>query len=492
MTVSPLRKFQLIDSDSDSDIPSISEVATKKTCDKSEPYSNRRKCVNEPRKLSESLDTSTGKDLWEDFRHEKSFHIPTPALDEVCEECLSSMKEKAKFRVVLEKGPIPKGIAMTQRKYALDLIEHAGLMTAKHAKTPLNPNIKLTDSDESPLTDKNLYRTLVGKLIYLTITRPDIAFAAQLLSQFSHSPKTSHMTALQRVIRYIKLSPGQGLFFPRFNPLCLQAYCDSDWANCPTSRRSVTGFGIFLGNSLISWQSKKQAVVSRSSTESEYRALADCSCEITWLIALLQDLHIQVPKPVKIFCDNTSAIALASNPVQHARTKHIEIDCHFVREKIKAGQILPTYVSTTSQTADVLTKALFTPLFNGCLSKLGMCDPYTLPTCGGDIGIHNAKNTKKVNSARMGLQMYYMLIKDAVDDAMEIRYKTETIANEARGCKVRGEIYAYYGSDIFNHCCASIRPCYWGLLFRSDVPFALEGDKIPLRKSVLAVPKDAP
>ncbi|GJZ42259.1 hypothetical protein Tco_0589145 [Tanacetum coccineum] len=94
--------------------------------------------------------------------------------------------------------------------------------------------------------------------------------------------------------------------------------------------------------------------------------------------------------------------------------------------------------------------------------------------------------------ARMGLQMYYMLIKDAVDDAMEIRYKTETIANEARGCKVRGEIYAYYGSDIFNHCCASIRPCYWGLLFRSDVPFALEGDKIPLRKSVLAVPKDAP
>ncbi|GJT51071.1 uncharacterized mitochondrial protein-like protein [Tanacetum coccineum] len=174
------------------------------------------------------------------------------------------------------------------------------------------------------------YRTLVGKLIYLTITKPDIAFAAQLLSQFSHSPHTSHLKALQRVLRYIKLSPGQGLFFLRSNSLTLQAYCDSDWATCPESRRSITGFGIFLGHGLISWQSKKQAVVSRSSIEAEYRALADCSCEITWLNSLLQDLHIPITTPVKVFCDNSSAIALASNHVQHARTKHIEIDCHFV------------------------------------------------------------------------------------------------------------------------------------------------------------------
>nr|GEW05557.1 cysteine-rich RLK (receptor-like protein kinase) 8 [Tanacetum cinerariifolium] len=146
------------------------------------------------------------------------------------------------------------------------------------------------------------------------------------------------------VLRYIKLSPGQGLFFPRFNPLNLQAYCDSDWATCPTTRRPVT--------------------------EAEYRGLADCSCEITLLNSLLQDFHIPITSPVKVFCDNSSAIALASNPVQHDRTKHIEIDCHLVRDKIKDGQILPIYIPTTAQIADLLTKALRTPLFNNCLSKL--------------------------------------------------------------------------------------------------------------------------
>ncbi|GJT76414.1 reverse transcriptase domain-containing protein [Tanacetum coccineum] len=292
-----------------------------------------------------------------------------------------------------------KGLVMTQRKYAFDLIKHAGLTHTKHAKTPLDPNIKLTYDSATPLTNSSHYRTLVGKLIYLTITRPDITFAAQLLSQFSHSPHTTHLKALQRVLRYIKLSLGQGLFFSRTNPLTLQAYCDSDWATCPASRRSVTGFGVFLGDSLISWQSKKQAVVSRSSTEAEYRALADCSCEITWLNSLLKDLHIPITTPVKVFCDNSSAIALASNPVQHARTKHIEIDCQFVRDKIKAGQILPIYVPTTSQTADLLTKALHTPLYNKCLSKLGMCDPYTLPTCRGDIG---TQSISKVNTVYKG------------------------------------------------------------------------------------------
>ncbi|GJR79245.1 cysteine-rich receptor-like protein kinase 8 [Tanacetum coccineum] len=141
-----------------------------------------------------------------------------------------------------------KGLVMTQRKYAFDLIEHAGLTHTKHAKTPLDPNIKLTYDSGTPLTDSSHYRTLVGKFIYLTITRPDIAFAAQLLSQFSHSPHTTHLKALQRVLRYIKLSLGQGLFFSRTNPLTLQAYCDSDWATCPASRRSVTGFGAsFVG-----------------------------------------------------------------------------------------------------------------------------------------------------------------------------------------------------------------------------------------------------
>ncbi|GJT81636.1 RmlC-like cupins superfamily protein [Tanacetum coccineum] len=252
------------------------------------------------------------------------------------------------------------GIVMTQRKYALDLIEYANLQNEKPAKTPLDLRIKLTYTEGEPLQDPSYYRTLVGKLIYLTISRPDLAFVAHLLSQFTQNPHTSHLQALHRVIRYIKLSPGQGLFLPRHNPAIPHAYCDSDWANCPNSRRSITGFGIFLGNTLISWHSKKQPVVSRSSTEAEYRALADYSCEITWLISQLKDLSIFVTTPFRILCDNISTIALASNPVQHARTKHIELDCHFMRDKIKAGQIQVSYVLTMAQAADIFTKALTT------------------------------------------------------------------------------------------------------------------------------------
>ncbi|GJU39740.1 homogeneously-staining region [Tanacetum coccineum] len=192
----------------------------------------------------------------------------------------------------------------------------------------------------------DLHEEIVGKLIYLTITRPDLSFVAQALSQFSHQPTTAHMDALYRVLRYIKLNPGQG--------------------QC-----------------LISWSSKKQLVVSRSSTEVEYRALADCTCEITWLQCLFKDLQVHTPTPTHIFCDNGSTIALASNPVHYARTKHIEIDCHFVRDKIKNKQVICIFIPSRLQAADVLTKGLPKALHYNCLSKLGICDRYTLPTCKG-------------------------------------------------------------------------------------------------------------
>nr|GEU42809.1 uncharacterized mitochondrial protein AtMg00810-like [Tanacetum cinerariifolium] len=246
-------------------------------------------------------------------------------------------------------APVAKntnGIVMTQRKYTLNLIKYANLQNEKPAKTPLDPRIKLTYTE-----------------------------------------------ALHRVIRYIKISPGQGLFLPRHNPAILHAYYDSDWANYPNSKRSITGFGIFVGNTLISWHSKKQPVISRSSTKAEYRALADYSCKITWLISLLKDLGIFVTTLVRILCDNISTIALASNLVQHARTKHIELDCHFVRDKIKAGQIQVSYVPTKAQAADIFTKALITYPYRQCLSKLGMCDPYTLPAYGGDDSIQHKVNS---------------------------------------------------------------------------------------------------
>ncbi|GJR25787.1 retrovirus-related pol polyprotein from transposon RE1 [Tanacetum coccineum] len=258
------------------------------------------------------------------------------------------------------------------QKYALDLLQCSDVLNQKPSTIPLDPlkNLNLTDGD--PLPDPSLYRKLVGKLIYLSITRPDLSFAPQTLSQFSHQPTTAHMDALYKVLRYIKLCPGQGLHFLKDNNLCLSAYCDSDWAACPITRRSVSGSSIFLGPCLISWSLKKQLVVSRSSTEAEYRALADCPCEITWLQCLFKDLQVHTPTPINIFCDNESTIALASNPVHHVRTKHIEIDCHFITDKIKSNQVLPIFIPSKLQAVDVLTKGLPKALHYNCLSKFGI------------------------------------------------------------------------------------------------------------------------
>ncbi|GKC96412.1 retrovirus-related pol polyprotein from transposon RE1 [Tanacetum coccineum] len=296
------------------------------------------------------------------------------------------------------------GITMPQRKYALELLQSGQVLNEKPVITPIDPQSPLNDTTGTPLPDPSHYMTLVGKLIYLTITRPNISFAAQLLSQFSHSLRTTHMKALLRVLRYIKLSLGQALHFTHtFNPQ-LQAYCDSNWAASPITKRFVIGSAIFLGKCLISWSLKKQYVVFRSSTEAEYRALADCTCEITWLKCLLKDLHINLTNPTTSYCDNASTVALASNPIQHARIKHIELDCHFVRDKIREGSISPTIIPSRQQAAYVLTKGLCKVFHYNCISKFGICDPYTLPTCRGGIEgraedqsstLHQANTVKK-------------------------------------------------------------------------------------------------
>lgn len=171
------------------------------------------------------------------------------------------------------------------------------------------------------------------------------------------NPTQDHLNAAHKVLRYLKLAPAQGLFYPRNQELKLRAFCDSDWASCPISRRSMTGYCISLGSSLISWKTKKQAVVSLSSAEAEYRAMAQTSREVTWLVRLLADLQIHMDS-VPLFCDNNAAIHISRNPVFHERTKHIEIDCHFVRQSISSGLISPCYIASSEQPADLFTKSL--------------------------------------------------------------------------------------------------------------------------------------
>ncbi|EOY05030.1 Cysteine-rich RLK (RECEPTOR-like protein kinase) 8 [Theobroma cacao] len=224
---------------------------------------------------------------------------------------------KLKYFLGIEVARSPSGIVLSQHKYVLDILSKCGLMGSKPSSFPIDQQHKLA-SDTGPLcSNPELYRRLVGRLLYLTITRPDISYVVHLLSQFMHNPRQLHLNAVFCVLRYLKNAPGQGLLLPSNNSLSLRAYCDADWAGCPTTRRSTTDYIIFLGSSPISWRSKKQTVVSRSSTEAEYRAMATISNEIIWLIQLLRDLQVPCSNLVPLFCDNQAAIHIAANPVFH-------------------------------------------------------------------------------------------------------------------------------------------------------------------------------
>ncbi|CAH9081001.1 unnamed protein product, partial [Cuscuta epithymum] len=240
-----------------------------------------------------------------------------------------------KYFLGLEVARSPRGIFLCQRKYVLDILAETGLTGAKPADFPMPQNHGL-QSDAGPFfSDPERYRRLVGKLIYLTLTRPDINYSVHILSQFMQEPRQAHWDAVIRVLRYLKGHPGQGIVYRRDSPLEILGYCDSDWASCPKTRRSVTGYFVTLGGSPISWRTKKQATVSRSSAEAEYRSMATLTCELLWLRSLFSSLRIKLP-PLKLFCDNKAALHIASNPVFHERTKHIELDCHFIRDHVKS------------------------------------------------------------------------------------------------------------------------------------------------------------
>ncbi|RVX01865.1 Retrovirus-related Pol polyprotein from transposon TNT 1-94 [Vitis vinifera] len=268
------------------------------------------------------------------------------------------------------------GVVLSQRKYALDILEETGMLDCKPVDTPMDPNVKLVPGQGEPLGDPGRYRRLVGKLNYLTITRPDISFPVSVVSQFLQSPCDSHWDAVIRILRYIKSTPGQGVLYENRGHTQVVGYTDADWAGSPTDRRSTSGYCVFIGGNLISWKSKKQDVVARSSAEAEYRAMALATCELIWLRHLLQELRFGKDEQMKLICDNQAALHIASNPVFHERTKHIEVDCHFIREKIASGCVATSFVNSNDQLADIFTKSLRGPRIKYICNKLGAYDVY--------------------------------------------------------------------------------------------------------------------
>ncbi|KAG1337790.1 Retrotransposon protein [Cocos nucifera] len=241
---------------------------------------------------------------------------------------------KMKYFLGMEVVQSSFGIFLSQEKYAIDLLEKFHMLNCKPAKTPMNSNDKLMVEDGSDKADEKVFRSMVGGLIFLTHTRPDIMFAVSLISRFMHSPSNHHFGAAKRVLRYVAGTTSLGIMYSKVNDFKLLSFTDSSWADCADDRKSTTGYCFSFGSGLISWCSKKRPTIALSSIEAEHIACTVAACQAVWLRRILSDLKKKQAAATPLICDNKSAIVLANNPIFHGRSKHIEVRCHFIGELV--------------------------------------------------------------------------------------------------------------------------------------------------------------
>jgi hypothetical protein len=260
----------------------------------------------------------------------------------------------------IEVNKVTDGLVLTQEKYASDLLKRVNMFSCKPVTTPLSTSERLSAFEGARLgpRDATNYRSIVGALQYLTLTRPDIAFLVNKVCQFLHAPTEIHWAAIKRILRYLRQNTKIGLKIRKTSSMLVSAFYDADWAGSVDDRRSTSGFAVFLGSNLGSWSARKQATVSRSSTEAEYKAVANATAEIMWIQTLLKEIGLPSPRMARLWCDNRGAKYLSANLVFHARTKHIEVDFHFVRERVLSNQLQIDFVPMGDQVADGFTKAL--------------------------------------------------------------------------------------------------------------------------------------
>ncbi|GJS85931.1 putative ribonuclease H-like domain-containing protein [Tanacetum coccineum] len=274
---------------------------------------------------------------------------------------MSSMGELT-FFLGLQVKQNKAGIFISQDKYVAEILKKFDLVNVKTTITPMETKVALTKDEEAVDVDVHLYRSMIGSLMYLTASRPDIMYAICVCSRFQVTPKTSHLNVVKRIFKYLKGKPNLGLWYPRESPFDLEAFSDSDYGGSNLDRKSTTGGCQFLGQRLISWQCKKQTIVATSTTEAEYVAAANCCGQVLWVQNQLLDYGFNFMN-TKIHIDNESTICIMKNPMYHSKIKHIEIRHHFIRDCYEKKLISVEKIHTDLNVADLLTKPFDGPQF---------------------------------------------------------------------------------------------------------------------------------
>nr|GEW76634.1 retrovirus-related Pol polyprotein from transposon TNT 1-94 [Tanacetum cinerariifolium] len=282
-----------------------------------------------------------------------------------------SMMGKLKFFLGIQIHQSPRGIFINQAKYAQEILKKHGMTSCDSIGTPMATKHLDADLSGTPV-DQTKYRSMVGTLMYLTASRPDIMHATCYCACYQAKPTEKHLTAVKRIFRYLKDTIHIGLWYPKDIVFELTAFSDSDHAGCLGSRKSTSGGMQFLGgDKLISWSSKKQDCTSMSSVEAEYVFLSACCAQVLWMRTQLTDYGFYFDK-IPMYCDSKEAIAISCNPVQHSRTKHIDVRYHIIKEQVEKGIVELFFVRTEYQLADMFTKALPVEKFRYLVRRLGM------------------------------------------------------------------------------------------------------------------------
>ena len=301
----------------------------------------------------------------------------------MCEEFKQSMMlefdmsdlGKMKYFLGVEVKQSSEGIYLCQSKYAGEILDRFGMGTCNPVKNPIVPDTKLVKNGGEISENPTIFKQIIGSLMYLSVTRPDIVFVVCLLSKFMTDPKSSHMAAAKRVLRYVMGTKDLGVFYRRNaggTENELEVYTDSDYAGDVEDRRSTSEYVFLLSGGAVAWSSKKQPIVTLSTTEAEYVAAAACACHSIWMKRILDSIGSFTCTSVKIHCDNSSTIKLSKNPILHGRTKHIDVKFHFLRELVKEGTVELIFCGTKEQIADIMTKPLKLESFVKMRSMLGV------------------------------------------------------------------------------------------------------------------------